>query len=129
MSRKTNTSYDYYDVPKLANLWDLITYRKNLEKTAFAWREDGKLRRKSFANVFDDVKALSGYFYANYQGKNIAVIGEDSYAWLIIALAIIVSGNVCVALDKDSDPELLRKQLKQVDVKAVYYSLDYHHLY
>ncbi len=125
VSRKTNTSYDYYDVPKLANLWDLITYRKNLEKTAFAWREDGKLRRKSFANVFDDVKALSGYFYANYQGKNIAVIGEDSYTWLIIALAIIVSGNVCVALDKDSDPELLRKQLKQVDVKAVYYSLDY----
>ena len=125
VSRKTNTSYDYYDVPKLANLWDLITYRKDLEKTAFAWREDGKLRRKSFANVFDDVKALSGYFYANYQGKNIAVIGEDSYTWLIIALAIIVSGNVCVALDKDSDPELLRKQLKQVDVKAVYYSLDY----
>ncbi len=125
VSRKTNTSYDYYDVPKLANLWDLITYRKNLEKTAFAWREDGKLRRKSFANVFDDVKALSGYFYANYQGKNIAVIGEDSYTWLIIALAIIVSGNVCVALDKDSDLELLRKQLKQVDVKAVYYSLDY----
>ena len=77
VSRKTNTSYDYYDVPKLANLWDLITYRKDLEKTAFAWREDGKLRRKSFANVFDDVKALSGYFYANYQGKNIAVIGED----------------------------------------------------
>lgn len=125
VSRKTNTSYDYYDVPKLANLWDLITYRKNLEKTAFEWREDGKLRRKSFANVFDDAKALSGYFYANYQGKNIAVIGEDSYTWLIIALAIIVSGNVCVALDKDSDPELLRKQLKQVDVKAVYYSLDY----
>ena len=125
VSRKTNTSYDYYDVPKLANLWDLITYRKDLKKTAFAWREDGKLRRKSFANVFDDVKALSGYFYANYQGKNIAVIGEDSYTWLIIALAIIVSGNVCVALDKDSDPELLRKQLKQVDVKAVYYSLDY----
>ncbi len=125
VSRKTNTSYDYYDVPKLANLWDLITYRKDSERTAFAWREDGKLRRKSFANVFTDVKALSGYFYANYQGKNIAVIGEDSYAWLIIALAIIVSGNVCVALDKDSDPELLRKQLKQVDVKAVYYSLDY----
>ena len=125
VSRKTNTSYDYYDVPKLANLWDLITYRKDLKKTAFAWREDGKLRRKSFANVFDDVKALSGYFYANYQGKNIAVIGEDSYTWLIIALAIIVSGNVCVALDKASDPELLRKQLKQVDVKAVYYSLDY----
>ena len=125
VSRKTNASYDYYDVPKLANLWDLITYRKDLEKTAFAWREDGKLRRKSFVNVFDDVKALSGYFYANYQGKNIAVIGEDSYTWLIIALAIIVSGNVCVALDKDSDLELLRKQLKQVDVKAVYYSLDY----
>ena len=103
----------------------LIIDRKDCEKTAFAWSEDGKLRRKSFANVFDDVKALSGYFYANYQGKNIAVIGEDSYTWLIIALAIIVSGNVCVALDKDSDPELLRKQLKQVDVKAVYYSLDY----
>ena len=125
MKKELNASYDYYDAPKLVDLWGLVTYRKESNKTAFTWREDGRLCRKSFADVFADIKALSGYFYANYQGKNIAVIGVDSYAWLVIAVAIIVSGNVCVAIDKDSDEESLKRQLKQADVKALYYSLNY----
>lgn len=125
MSREENANYDYYNVPKLTDLWDLVCLRKDSKKTAFSWRENGKLCHKSFADFYEEVNILSAYFYANYQGKNIALIGEDSYAWVLVALAIVISGNVCVALDKDTDAELLKKQLKQVDVKAVYYSLNY----
>ena len=125
MSKVENVNYDYYNVPKLADLWELVCLRKDSKKTAFSWREDGRLRHKSFAEFFEEVSVLSAYFYANYQGKNIAVIGEDSYNWVLTALSIVISGNVCVALDKDSDQETLKRQLKQADVKATYYSLNY----
>ena len=123
--KQLETNYDYYDVPKLTSLAELIELRKETKKTAISWREDGKIFHKSFADVYKDIKLLSGYFYANYQNKNIAVIGENSYEWFITALAIIVSGNICVALDKDSDLELISKELKQTHVSAVYYSLNY----
>ncbi|MCR5573109.1 MAG: AMP-binding protein [Candidatus Saccharibacteria bacterium] len=125
MKKIANEEYEYYDVPKLADLWELVCLRRTSKQTAFTWREDGKLCRKSFADFYEEVKLLSSYFYANYRGKNIAVIGEDSYVWALMAISIVVSGNICVALDKDSDADILRKQLRQADVRAVYYSLNY----
>ena len=125
MSKEQNCSYDYYNVPKIDDLWELVQFMKDSNKVAFSWRDGEKICHKSFADVYEDVKHLSAYFFANYSGKNIAVIGEDSYTWALLALAIVISGNTCVALDKDADAELLKKQLKQADVNALYYSRDY----
>ena len=59
--KQLNLNYDYYNVPRLANLWELVELRKDLDKTAFLWREDGRICRKKFSEVYADVKALSGY--------------------------------------------------------------------
>ncbi len=125
MKKIPNANYDYYDVPKIRDLKELIELRKDSASVAYMYREDGKLLRKTYHEVYEDVKYLAGYYCKNYNNKNIAVVGENSYAWLVTALAIMISGNICVALDKDSDVETWRRQLKQTDVKAVYYSANY----
>ena len=126
MKKIPNANYDYYDVPKLRNLKELVELRKDSAAVAYMYREDGKVVRKTFHEMYEDVKHLAGYFYANYKHEtHIAVMGENSYAWLICALAIAISGNVAVAIDKDADEETLKRQLKLADVKAVYYSAGY----
>lgn len=125
MKKQPNADYDYYVVPKIRNLKELTELRRNSKKTAIMWRENGKLVRRSFDDVFNDARDLSKYFGQYYKGKNIAVVGENSYAWMLCALAIAMSGNVCVALDKDADEETWRRQLKQADAAAVYYSENY----
>ncbi len=125
MKRIQNANYDYYDVPKLRNLRELIELRKDSDKTAFMYRMDGKIEKKSFKDFYHDVRDLARYFYEHYEGKNIAVVGENSYAWIVCALGIVLSGNVCVTLDKDAGTDSWKKQLRQTNVSAVYYSDNY----
>ncbi len=120
-----NANYDYCNVPKIRDFKELIELRKDSKKTAFLYRENGKLIRKSFNDAYCDIRDLSKYFAQYYKRKNIAIVGENSYAWVVCAVAVSMSGNVCVALDKDSDEETWKRQLKQTDVAAVYYSGDY----
>ena len=119
------SNYDYYSVPKINNLHELVQQRKDSPRTAFMWRENGEIQRRSFQDIYQDVTRLSGSFYEKYRGVNIAVIGENSYAWIVYSLAIVLSGNVCVAIDKDGDLKTIKKQLKQCDVKALCYSDTY----
>ena len=123
--KAANAKYKYYDNPQISDIKELVELYKDSERIAFEWRDDGKLERRSFEAVYEDVKSLSSYFAAHYQGKNIAVIGENSYAWIICALALMLSGNVCVAIDKDLDDESMKKQMKIADVEVAYYSENY----
>ena len=89
MKKIPNANYDFYDVPKLRNLKELVELRKDSAAVAYMYREEGKIVRKTFHEMYEDVKFLSGYFYAGYKhGTHIALMGENSYAWLICALAI-----------------------------------------
>ena len=56
MKRIPNANYDYYDVPKLGNLKELIELRKDSNKTAFMYRVDGKIVKKSFKDAYNDVR-------------------------------------------------------------------------
>jgi len=120
-----NAKYDYYDNPQISDIKELVELYKDSDRIAFEWRDNGKLEKRSFETTYEDIKALGSYLAAHYRGKHIAVIGENSYAWIICALAIVLSGNVCVAIDKDLDEESLKRQLKIADVDAVFYSENY----
>ena len=123
--KSLNAPYPYYDNPEISDIKDLVELYKDSKKTAFMFRDNGKVVKKTYAEVYVDVMALTGYFFNKYKNKHIAIIGENSYAWIVVALAIMLSGNICVAIDKDADEETARRQLKQADANAVYYSLNY----
>ena len=122
---KQNSSYDYYEVPKIQNLQELIKLHKDSSRPAFTWQSGGQNQRRSYKVVYEDVSNLAKFFASKYSGKHIAVIGENSYSWIAYSLAIAISGNVCVAIDKDGSIDTIKKQLKQCDVKTICYSESY----
>lgn len=65
----------------------------------------------TYKQTFDDVNGLGTSLIAGgLQGKNIAVIGENSYQWAVSYLAVVCGTGVMVPLDK----ELPSRELKQL---------------
>ena len=55
------------------------------------------------------------FLYKNYKNEHIAIVGENSYNYLVLFLSIILSGNVAVLIDKDLSEEAINKLLKISD--------------
>ncbi len=122
-----NKKYPYYEQLLLDDFKQVmdVQLERNPDEIAFSYREDDKIIDKTFKETCDDINNLASYFYTNYKNKNIALIGENSYSWFVLFMAIAISGNIIVSIDKDVDEELLNKLLKQADCKDVYFSKEY----
>lgn len=120
-----NQNYPYYNNPKIEDLKELLELRKTSKDSAFSFRDGDKVVTKSFAQVYRDVQNLSRFLLGKYKNRHIALIGENSYPWLITFFAIILSGNIAVILDKDLDEKEISNRLKQTDTKDVFYSKSY----
>ncbi len=125
--KSLNKNYEYYKHTKINNLKELLDLTSNnyQDNIAFCFYQNNIKIKKSFNDVYKDVLALRTYFSCNYKNKHIALIGENSYIWIITFLAIILSGNVCVVMDKDVDEKTLVKLLKLSDSKVICYSKYY----
>lgn len=119
--------YPYYEQTEFSNILDMLEYeyKNNKDKIAYSYREGNKIVDKTFKDVYNDSKYLGNYFFSNYKNKNIALMGENSYNWIVLFFGILLSGNVAVSIDKDASEEHLKYLLKQADCKDIYYSKDY----
>lgn len=71
------------------------------EKIAFQFERDG-LQKITFAQFAEDVRNLGTYFYGlGIQNQKIAVIGENSYEWIVTYFAAVNGSNTIVPLDKE----------------------------
>lgn len=125
--KTSNRNYNYYNLSKINNLRELLELQldRNPNSIAFSYKENDILVKKTFIEVNNDINNLSSYFYKKYKNKHIALIGENSYNWIITFLSIILSGNVCVVMDKDLNEKDLNKLLKTSNTKVIYYSAKY----
>ena len=103
--RKNNCNYEYYNHLKINNLEELLYLglKSHADSVAFSYNVNDIKINKTYREVYFDVTNLSSYFNKHYKKKHIALIGENSYNWIITFFAIILSGNVCVVIDKDVD--------------------------
>lgn len=60
------------------------------------------------------------------KGKHIAVVGENSYRWVVSFLSIVCGVGVAVPIDKDLSDEDISKLLTKADVEAVFCSKTYY---
>ena len=122
-----NRNYGYYDHKRINNLKELLDLKleENKNEIAFSFREDNLIVKKTFNDVYKDVENLSNYFYNKYKNKHISLISENSYTFIVTFLSIIMSGNVCVVIDKDLDKKDMLNLIKTSDTKVVYYSNKY----
>ncbi len=123
-----NKPYALYNVPEFANLKDFTEYcgTEFSEKTAFRWLKKKTEISKSYKAFKEDVEALGTYFISKGCNRtHIAVIGENSYAWIVTYFATVNSNNVIVPLDKEASADDLQYLVKSSDTSILVHSDDY----
>ena len=118
-----NKKYPYYENPEIRNLKDLLAVKAEAhpDRSAFVYPVDGGGEmNKDYIDLYNDVNALGTWMYARkLQGKNIAIIGENSYEWIVTFFAAINGGNVAVAIDKSLPEDEIQILLKKGNCDAV----------
>ena len=89
-----NKQYPLYEVTDITSIADMLEKKAERipEKTAFRFRKgrDG-IETRTFEEVYVDAKRAASLLEKNFgKGKHIAVIGENSYEWLIAFFAVWV---------------------------------------
>lgn len=126
-----NQNYPLYHLlPEFHNLREMteINLRDHPGDIAFRWMEGRRtLREKTYREFYEDVRR-AGTYMLRYLRKDrgrpwkVALIGENSYAWLVTYFGIVNSGNVAVPIAKDCSYEETVKLLRLSETDILVYS-------
>ena len=115
-----NKKYPYYDVLEdISDLKDLILTKASdsPDKIAFVYPCETGEMRKTYHDLKEDINAFGTWMYKNkIKDKHVAIIGKNSYEWLVSFLACVNGGNVAVAIDKSLPANEISELLKLADV-------------
>ena len=109
----------------LETIRDIINNSSNKYKDKIAIREkkNKKIVSYTYGQLRDDVYALGTKLIdMGLKDNHIAIVGENSYNWIVSYLAIITGVGVAVPLDKELDSEQISKLLEKGDASAVLFS-------
>lgn len=109
----------------LETIRDIINNSSNKYKDKIAIREkkNKKIVSYTYGQLRDDVYALGTKLIdMGLKDKHIAIVGGNSYNWIVSYLAIITGVGVAVPLDKELDSEQISKLLEKGDASAVLFS-------
>ena len=110
---------------RLESIRDIINNSNNKYKDALAIQEkkNKKIVSYTYEQLRNDVYALGTKLIdMGLKDKHIAIVGENSYNWIVSYLAIITGVGVAVPLDKELDSEQISKLLEKGDASAVLFS-------
>lgn len=107
------------------NFKDLVELcvERNPDGTAFEWSVKDTVLKKTYKEFKEDIDALGAYMYSHkLKGEKIALIGENSYNWIMSYFSVTMGSSVIVPIDKElSVPEILNL-LKSSKAAAIIYS-------
>lgn len=121
-------NYDLYKHTPMDTIKGLLDFcaTEYGEKEAFAYQERKRDISVCFTGFKKEVKAYgSSLFSSGYQTCHIAVLGENSYEWILTYFAVTCGKNVIVPLDKDLEPEEITELLRDSECRAMVYSDTY----
>jgi long-chain acyl-CoA synthetase len=90
---------------------DKVLFRTKRRKTESA---------VTYNQFYDDVQKLALHYSKTYGARNkIAVIGENSYEWILTYFAVVCSNNIIVPIDKElSAPDISERYATRVDLSS-----------
>lgn len=119
-------NYPYYEHKRINNFKELLALcMDNPDNIAFSYKENKEMIKVSYKKFNEDVINLSNYFNHLYKNKHIAIMGENSYEWIVIFFGVVLSGNIAVLLDKDNDLDKTKELMKKSDTSIIFYSKEY----
>ncbi len=124
-----NKNYPLYIITEITTLKDLIYFDspRSDDKTAFMYTKGKKTTVEvTYAQFRSDIEAFGTYLYSNdLKNTHIAVIGENSYEWILTYFSTVLGGNVIVPVDKELSTEEIENVLNTSDSTVLVYSDTY----
>lgn len=124
-----NKSYPLYDVRRITNIRQLIDFRADEtgDTVVFAW---AKGKQKQTEITYSQLKAQTealgtAFFDMNIQNARVAILGENSYNWLIAFFAVINGNNVAVPIDKELSSDMIENLICDSECTVLVYSDTY----
>lgn len=113
----------WYEHKPVKDLRELLrrSAKKYSKRVAFRFRGlNNSIISVTYSKLLDDVNSF-GTALANLgmQGAHVAVIGENSYEWIVTYLAVVNGLGTIVPVDKDLTDEEIVNILEQSDASAV----------
>lgn len=121
-------SYPLNSHPDFTNFKQLVDDNANHYPldTAFQFQKNKQLVTVTYQDFRHDISALCEYFLQ--QGMNrasIAVLGENSYEWILTYFSVVMSNNVIVPIDKELSSNDIAYLLESPNVELLVYSESY----
>lgn len=123
-----NRPFPIYTISPYETLEELLIFVKEKYGNRIAFRTRYRKQEKSysFKRLYDDVTKLAAYCNRTYGiGNKIAVLGENSYLWVISYFAIVGSGNVVVPIDKELSSHDIADLLDDCQCNLLFHSAEY----
>ena len=116
------------ELKNLNSLKDIINIRFDLFKDKVAFIEKDVDHKEfeyiKYKDIKEKINGLGTYMLEelDLKGKNIAVIGENSYRWYVTYMAVACGVGVIVPLDRGLPENEILNLLLRSDAKAIVYS-------
>ena len=120
-----NQNYPLYEAKQFSNLKELIYFAadKYSDKPAFAFERGEETKTISYCQFKEEVESLAtALFCKGLNNGKVALIGENSYEWLLSYFAVVNSGNVIVPLDKELPPADIKYLIDHSGVEMFIFS-------
>lgn len=129
VSKMSNKKYSYYNVPEPKDLKELVNYCADTysDKTAFWYKIKNEEIKITFKKFKEDVEALGTYLYSIgvTNETHVALLGENSYEWIVSYFAVVNGGNIIVPIDKEQSYDDILKLFERSDSSLLIYSDTY----
>lgn len=124
MSRYPLNKVDYYN-----RFRDMIESlgEKYGDAPAISWyTRKQEEKGVSYRQLREDVRSLQAAMTGlGMFGRHIAIVGENSYEWLLTYLAANYCGNVAVCIDIEQPDETILQMLRMADTDVIFYAPAY----
>lgn len=124
-----NTPYPLYEIKRVTNLRQLIDYRADESASAVAFEYEtnkGITEKITFSELKYQINALGTAFYnLGLRNCHVAILGENSYDWLLNFFALVCGNIVTVPLDRELPVQTLKNMIKNSNCSALIFSDTY----
>lgn len=121
-------NYALYEHPNITSLTQLVSIQGECipNSIAFQYMSKKQLTTVTYKQFHDDVISLATYFYnKGIHSVKIALLGENSYAWIRSYFAVVCSGNIIVPMDKELSDEEISSLLFRCGAAILLHSASY----
>lgn len=123
--KKRLTNYPLYEHTHITNVKQLIeeNARRTPDHLAFRYLFQKEVKSVTYKQFYEDVIGLGLFLRRQgFQNRKIALLGENSYDWILTYFATVLSSNIIVPIDKELSDDEIGNLLSFCDAEVLIHS-------